>query len=309
MPLKLTHQPVLVSEVIDGLNINPNGIYIDGTFGRGGHSQTILDKLDKNGHLIAIDKDSDAIECAKKISDPRFKIFQGSFASIKKLLEKENVVEKIDGILLDLGVSSPQFDDASRGFSFQKEGPLDMRMNKEEGISLAEWLNKTTQQTLEKIIKEYGEERYAKRISKKIIEARDQKLIKTTTELADIVAKAHPAWTHDRHPATKTFQALRIFINNELEDLETALSQCLDLLKIGGRLLVITFHSLEDRIVKHFIQQESKGDEAWRKLPLRQTELNARLRRIGQQIRPSDAEIKNNPRARSATLRIAEKIK
>lgn len=294
---------------MEGLHIHPNGIYIDATFGRGGHSKAILEKLDKTGKLFAIDKDSDAITAAKKIEDPRFKIFQGSFAEIKNLTEKENILGFVDGILLDLGVSSPQFDDAARGFSFRLEGPLDMRMNKNQGVPLSKWLNTVTEGVLRETIKIYGEERFAKRIAKSIIEERDKKEITTTTELAEIVAKAHPAWEWGKHPATRTFQALRIFINNELEDLKIVLSQCLDLLKPGGRLLVISFHSLEDRIVKNFIQQEVHGDKNTRKLPLRETELNIRLRTIGKAIKPDAFEIEQNPRARSAVLRIVEKIK
>lgn len=309
MPPIFMHQPVLLSAVMEGLNIHPNGIYIDGTFGRGGHSKAILERLDKDGRLLAIDKDSDAIEAAKKMNDPRFKIFQGSFANIKNLTEKEDILGNVDGILLDLGVSSPQFDDATRGFSFRLEGPLDMRMNKNQGVPLSKWLNTVTEEVLRETIKTYGEERFAKRIARSIIEERDKKEITTTTELAEIVAKAHPAWEWGKHPATRTFQALRIFINNELEDLTIALSQCLDLLKPGGRLLVISFHSLEDRLVKRFIQQEVHGDENTRKLPLREAELNIRLRNIGRAIRPDAFEIKQNPRARSAVLRIVEKIK
>lgn len=308
-PPVFTHQPVLLSAVMEGLHIHPNGIYIDATFGRGGHSKAILEKLDKTGKLFAIDKDSDAITAAKKIEDPRFKIFQGSFAEIKNLTEKENILGFVDGILLDLGVSSPQFDDAARGFSFRLEGPLDMRMNKNQGVPLSKWLNTVTEGVLRETIKIYGEERFAKRIAKSIIEERDKKEITTTTELAEIVAKAHPAWEWGKHPATRTFQALRIFINNELEDLKIVLSQCLDLLKPGGRLLVISFHSLEDRIVKNFIQQEVHGDKNTRKLPLRETELNIRLRTIGKAIKPDAFEIEQNPRARSAVLRIVEKIK
>jgi 16S rRNA (cytosine1402-N4)-methyltransferase len=308
-PPVFTHLPVLLSAVTEGLNICSNGIYIDGTFGRGGHSKAILEKLEKSGRLFAIDKDSDAIEAAKKIDDPRFKIFQGSFRDIKNLTEKEEISGNVSGILLDLGVSSPQFDDAARGFSFRLEGPLDMRMNKSQGWPLSEWLKTVKEETLRQIIKEYGEERFAKKIAKSIIEERDKKEITTTTELAEIVAKAHPAWEWGKHPATQTFQALRIFINNELEDLKIALSQCLDLLKPGGRLLVISFHSLEDRLVKQFIQKEVHGDKNTRKLPLREAELNIRLRIIGKAIRPSAFEIEQNPRARSAVLRIVEKIK
>jgi 16S rRNA (cytosine1402-N4)-methyltransferase len=308
-PVVFAHQPVLLSAVLDKLDVQPEGIYIDGTFGRGGHSSAILEKLKPQGRLIAVDKDAEAVEAGKKIQDSRFKIFQGSFTQIKEIAETENLLGKVEGILLDLGVSSPQIDNPARGFSFRSEGPLDMRMNKNEGISLSSWLEVVNETTLCQIIKEYGEERYAKKIARKIIEARNEKMITTTIQLAKIISDAHPAWVPGKHPATRTFQALRIFINNELEELKIVLRQSLDILKIGGRLLVISFHSLEDRIVKHFIQEEVQGDENYRKLPLRTSELNIRLRAIGKAIRPESREIKQNPRARSAVLRTMEKIK
>jgi 16S rRNA (cytosine1402-N4)-methyltransferase len=302
MVASYTHQPVLLSEVLEGLAIKPSGIYVDGTFGRGGHAAGILEKLNAQGKLIAIDKDQDAVEAAKKIKDPRLYIFQGSFADIKTMVH-----EKADGILLDLGVSSPQLENAARGFSFRGEGPLDMRMDITQGKSLKDWLSNVKEEKLYNIIKTYGEEKFAKRIAKAIINERNH--LETTTALAEVIAKAHPRWPRDKHPATQTFQALRIWINNELEDLKTALPACLDLLKIGGRLCVISFHSLEDRIVKQFFQGEIQLDAEWKKVPIRQTEIETRIRWVKRKIRPSLQEIKQNPRARSAVLRIVEKMK
>jgi 16S rRNA (cytosine1402-N4)-methyltransferase len=306
-----THQPVLLSEAIEGLNIKPNGIYIDTTFGRGGHSLAILEKLNKKGKLIAIDKDNTAVKEAKKIKDKRFTIYQGSFIGIKKITDIEGCTGNVDGILMDLGVSSPQLDDASRGFSFRKEGPLDMRMDTTEGKPLSEYLEKMTEKKLEEIIKTYGEEKFARRISKAIVEASKIEKITTTIQLANIIAKAHPSWKKDKHPATQTFQALRIFMNNELTDIHTTLPICLEVLKVGGRLIVISFHSLEDRMMKKFIQQEVHGSKSKNllKVPLRHKELSVKLQCVGRAIRPSTNEISYNPRAKSAILRIVEKIK
>jgi len=302
MDASYAHQPVLLLEVLEGLAVVPEGTYVDGTFGRGGHSRGILEKLNTQGKLIAIDKDNDAIAEAKKIKDPRFHIFQGSFADIKEMLH-----EKVDGILLDLGVSSPQLENAARGFSFRGDGPLDMRMDTRQGKTLKEFLSIVKEETLYKIIKEYGEEKYAKRITKAIIAEKNN--IETTTQLADIIAKAHPRWVPDKHPATQTFQALRIYINNELDDLKIALPACIDLLKTGGRLCVISFHSLEDRIVKQFFQGEIQLDAALKKIPIQQAKLETKIRWVSRKIRPSLEEIKRNPRARSAVLRIVEKTK
>jgi 16S rRNA (cytosine1402-N4)-methyltransferase len=309
MPQTNYHLSVLLSEVVEGLITDQSGIYIDGTFGRGGHSRAILDKLNKNGRLYAFDKDPAAIQFAAQVTDPRFRIIQGSFTEIVKIAKKENIEGKINGILLDLGVSSPQLDDAQRGFSFLRYGPLDMRMDPERGLSVAEWLNKVKEESLTEIIKTYGEERFAKRIARSIIKSRDEKPLTTTTALAEIIKKAHPAWERDKHPATRTFQALRIFINEELTELQAVLPHCLQVLRIGGRLAVISFHSLEDRIVKRFIQQEVEGDPILKELPIRRQETISRLRSIGRATRPSAVELKQNPRARSAVLRIVEKIK
>lgn len=305
------HQPVLLSEVIEGMNIQPNGIYIDATFGRGGHSRAILKKLDKAGRLIGIDKDSEAVKAAKQIKDNRFTIYHGSFSEIKKIAGKENCLGDVSGILLDLGVSSPQLDTPDRGFSFRQEGPLDMRMDTENNYPLSWHLGKLSEKKLEEIIRDYGEEKFARRIAKAIVSARREKTFTTTTQLAEVVAKAHPAWKRGKHPATQTFQALRIFINQELDDLKKTLPDCLDVLKSGGRLLAISFHSLEDRMVKKFIQQEAQGsnEKSLQKIPLRQSEFSARVRCVGRAIRPCAAEVNTNPRAQSAVLRIVEKIK
>ena len=313
MPAAYPHQPVLLKEVIANLNIVPAGIYIDGTFGRGGHSLALLKKLDHNSRVIAIDKDPDAVQVGTIASknDPRLKIFQGSFSSISAIAEKENIANKVNGILLDLGVSSPQVDNPERGFSFRREGPLDMRMDTTQGLTLLECLKNIKPEKLAEIIKIYGEEKFARKIARAIKNAVSANTLTTTTALAEVIAKAHPAWKKERHPATKTFQALRIFINQELEELKITLPKCIDILKPGGRLLVISFHSLEDRMTKKFIRREIQGneDKYWQKLPLRQLDLNIRLRSVGKAIRPSASEINVNPRARSAILRIVEKIK
>lgn len=309
----MTHQSVLFHESLEALNIQAKGIYVDATFGRGGHSMAILEKLDEKGRLIVIDKDSSAIEaahaCFKK--DARCAIYQDSFANIKAIAEQEGISGKIDGILLDLGVSSPQLDTAERGFSFLKEGPLDMRMDQREGMSAADWIRHTREEDIANVLYEYGDERYSRRIARSIVEERRQHPIETTTALAQIIAKAHPAWEKHKHPATKSFQAIRIFINHELDDLQEILKESVNLLAKGGRLVVISFHSLEDRIVKQFLKKQSEGEFVPSFIPMTSDELSAAIsmKRIGKAIRPSMEEIAKNPRARSATLRIGEKIK
>lgn len=302
------HQPVLLSAVLEGLRIKPAGIYVDATFGRGGHSLPMLDKLNQQGRLVAIDKDPSAIAVARAIKDKRLTVCHGSFTTLNQIAMRENITGLVDGILLDLGVSSPQLDDAQRGFSFRHEGPLDMRMDNTQGIPVSQWLRQVSEETLCQIIKTYGEEKFAKKISRAIIHEIKNHPIETTTHLARIIAKAHPAWTHDRHPATKTFQALRIYMNNELKDLKTVLPQCLNVLATGGRLLVISFHSLEDRIVKRFINHQMTGEIYLRQLPIRQKALNPQVQYIKKMVRPDIAETNVNPRARSAILRIVEKI-
>jgi 16S rRNA (cytosine1402-N4)-methyltransferase len=308
----LVHQPVLLEKVLEYLTVSPNGIYIDGTFGRGGHSTEILKRLDNSGLLLAIDKDPAAILAAEKLAtDLRFSIQQGSFTTLHAQVAAKGWLGKVAGILLDLGVSSPQLDDASRGFSFLRDGPLDMRMDSSQGQSAAEWINTTTESEIIDVLKSYGEERYARRIAAFIIEARQEMPIVTTGRLAEIVSKAHPRWEPNKHPATRTFQAIRIFINRELDELKQVLPQSLDILKPGGRLVVISFHSLEDKIVKHFLAQHGSAANLPRELPLTAKELqsNLRLKKVSGAIRATEAEIAHNPRARSAILRVMEKIK
>ena len=307
------HTPVLLNEVLEHLAVKANGIYIDATFGRGGHSQEIFARLDETGFLLALDKDAEAVASAPQYlrQDPRFYIEQDSFTSLHRQATAKAWVGKVDGILLDLGVSSPQLDDAHRGFSFTKNGPLDMRMDHRQTLKAVTWINTAEVTEIAEVLKKYGEERYAKRIAQHIVAERDRSLIETTEHLADIVTKANPRWEPHKHPATRAFQAIRIFINAELTELTTVLPQTLDLLKIGGRLLVISFHSLEDRIVKDFSNVQSSTAHLPRGLPLTQIELQAhvRLKKINGVIRASQAELNQNPRARSAILRVMEKIK
>jgi 16S rRNA (cytosine1402-N4)-methyltransferase len=276
---------------------------IDGTFGRGGHSQLLLSKLDPTARLIAFDKDLDAIAVANKIIDPRLSIIHSSFAQMDQYAEPDS----IDGILLDLGISSPQVDEAHRGFSFRRDGPLDMRMNTDQGITAAEWLEQAPQEEITKVIKTYGEERFASKIAKAIVAKREEGLSpKTTLQLANLVASVVRTREPGQDPATRTFQALRIFINRELEDLEQGLKAALSLLKPGGRLAVISFHSLEDRIVKQFLQAHAKV-EVPRGLPVREKDLPQSALEIISRVRPSKEELEENPRARSAIMRVAEK--
>ncbi|MFT3741239.1 MAG: 16S rRNA (cytosine(1402)-N(4))-methyltransferase RsmH [Gammaproteobacteria bacterium] len=307
------HTPVLLDEVIQYLAIKPHGIYVDGTFGRGGHAQAILQHLNAEGRLFATDKDWEAIQIAKHqpvFQDQRFDIQQGSFTQLYALLLEQHSIGNVDGILLDLGVSSPQLDTAERGFSFTHDGPLDMRMDNTQSMDAKRWLQEKTEAEMAQVFKQYGEERFARRIAKAIAQARQQSPIETTKQLADIVAKAHPRWEPHKHPATRTFQAIRIAVNSELTELATVLQQSLDILKPGGRLLVISFHSLEDQIVKDFITEHATTAHIPKDLPLTHTALQARLRlkRINGAIRPSEAECRHNIRARSAILRIMEKL-
>ena len=304
------HKSVLFEESIEALNIHPDGIYIDGTFGRGGHAKAILDKLGEKGRLYCFDKDPDAISYSKTLfeNESRFAIVQDSFANMRQQATNWGIEQNVNGVFLDLGVSSPQLDDASRGFSFLRDGPLDMRMNPDGDMSAAEWLTTEKESEIARVLKEYGEERYAKRIAKAIVTAREEESLTSTTQLADIIAKAHPAWEKHKHPATRSFQAIRIYINKELSDLEDFLGQALDVLAPGGRLAIISFHSLEDRLVKRYIQKKVKGDDFPLDLPIQNSQLNKTLKKIGKLIIPSDEETANNPRARSGRLRVAEKL-
>ena len=304
------HVSVLYKESLDALAIVEDGIYVDGTFGRGGHSQAILDRLGQGGRLFALDKDPEALEYAKETleEDSRFTIVQSSFAELERMAQQWGIVGNVNGVLLDLGVSSPQLDDASRGFSFRQDGPLDMRMNPEQGKSAAEWLATVKEADLTQVIKTYGEERYAKRIARAIVNTRAKQAINTTSQLAKIVAEAHPAWEKGKHPATRTFQAIRIYINQELDDLKSVLGQAADILAPGGRLAVISFHSLEDKIVKQFIQRESSAGDIPPGLGVPESYIHRKLKRVGKMIHPSEQECQQNSRARSARLRIAEKM-
>lgn len=305
-----SHQPVLLKETLDALSVKPDGKYVDGTFGRGGHASEIVQRLGPEGRLLVMDKDPQAIVAARQLfaDDARIVVAKGSFALLSQKAEELQWAGDIDGILLDLGVSSPQLDDAQRGFSFRRDGVLDMRMDTDSGRSAAEWIAQVKEQELITVLREFGEERYAKRIARAIVKAREMQPIRTTRQLATIIAQANPNWEKGKDPATRSFQAIRIFINNELEELKAGLAQVTSLLKTGGRLVVISFHSLEDRIVKRFIRDQARGDDYPAGLPVTLAQLNPRLKPIGKAIRPSEAELAVNPRARSSVLRVAEKI-
>ncbi len=304
------HLPVLLTETVASLDVKPNGLYVDGTFGRGGHARAVLAQLSDQGHLLGLDKDPAAIAAGQSLAeeDPRFSIEQCSFAELATPINARLWQGKVDGILLDIGVSSPQIDVAERGFSFQKDGPLDMRMNPDVGISAAQWLAKAEMSDIETVIKTLGEERYGKRIARAIVEARELSPITTTKHLATLVDKASPSREKNKHPATRTFQAIRIYINNELEDLKAGLEQALEVLAVGGRLAVISFHSLEDRIVKRYFRDQALGDDYPSDFPIRAADLNPRIRLIGKAIKADKAELAVNPRARSAVLRVVEKL-
>ncbi|MFN8769555.1 MAG: 16S rRNA (cytosine(1402)-N(4))-methyltransferase RsmH [Neisseriaceae bacterium] len=303
-----THYSVLLNESIELLNIKSDGIYVDGTFGRGGHSKAILAKLGKNGRLIAFDKDLEAIEYAKQnILDERLLVVHDSFANLKKYLRSNNI-KQIDGLLLDLGVSSPQLDNASRGFSFSKDAKLDMRMDITRGSSLKEWINKVEEPELDQILWRYGEERFHKRIAHQIIKLRSIKPITTTAQLAKIIEDSIPFRDKGQHPATRSFQALRIVINNELNDLEQILDDVPDLLSIYGRVVVISFHSLEDRIVKSKFNELSKAKEL-PKWVIANNEKDINYKIIAKKVKATDTEINENVRSRSAILRCLEKLK
>lgn len=304
------HQSVLLAEVIENLAIKSDGVYIDATFGRGGHAEAILAALGPEGRLLAMDKDPTAVAFAREhfAHDKRFVIQHGTFAGLKQFIEKENLLGKISGILFDLGVSSPQLDDPDRGFSFMRSGQLDMRMDYSQGVSAATWLTHVDEKELADILWKYGEERFSRRVARAIVTVRQETPITTTAQLAEIIAKAIPTWQKGKHPATRSFQAIRIAVNKELEELELGLAQAVDVLAIGGRLLVISFHSLEDRLVKHFMQHQERGDEIPAGLPIKHMNIEIPFKRLGRAIKPSDEEISVNPRARSAILRIGEKL-
>jgi 16S rRNA (cytosine1402-N4)-methyltransferase len=303
------HETVLLKEAVDALITKLEGVYVDGTFGRGGHSAEVLKRLARQGRLIGIDKDPQAIEAGQQLmkQDSRFQIVQGSFADAPKFLQLQGF-GKIDGVLLDLGVSSPQLDQSERGFSFMRDGYLDMRMNPEQGQSAAQWLARAAESEIASVLKEFGEERFAKRMARAVMAERAHTPIETTLHLAKVIADAHPAWERGKNPATKAFQGIRIFINNELGDLTDFLDRTLDMLEIGGRMVIISFHSLEDRIVKRFIKRHVRGDELPANLPVTVDKLNRRLKQIGKPVRANEFEVDQNVRSRSAIMRVAEKI-
>ncbi|MER2514250.1 MAG: 16S rRNA (cytosine(1402)-N(4))-methyltransferase RsmH [Nitrosomonas ureae] len=307
------HTPVLLHAAVDALALKPDGVYVDATFGRGGHSRLILSGLGECGRLIALDRDPAAVLSGEAITDKRFCIRHGSFSRVREILQALEITQ-IDGMLLDLGVSSPQLEDIARGFSFQSAGPLDMRMDISGGQTASEWLSTVTESELERVIKKYGEERFARQVARAIIAARTRQPIVTTLQLAGIVTAAVRTRQRDskRHPATRTFQAIRIYLNQELEELALVLPQCVDLLRPGGRLVVISFHSLEDRMVKQFIRAAASTDNLPRGVPVREEELQRfskqTLRPVGRAIRSDELEVAENVRSRSAVMRVSERI-
>ena len=301
------HKTVLLKEAVEALRIKADGTYVDATFGRGGHSRAILAQLGRSGRLLAIDRDPEALACAATISDSRLAVFQANFGRIGQVVAEADLAG-VDGVLLDLGVSSPQLDSAARGFSFRLDGPLDMRMDPGHGKTAAEWLAQASEQEIGEVIRRHGEERFAKQIARAIVTARSSGPIDRTRQLAQIVAKAVPTREPSQDPATRTFQALRIHINQELEELEITLPKCLEMLYTGGRLVVISFHSLEDRIVKHYMRAQAQPGALPARLPVRAAELpKPRMKLVGKPIYPTDDEVTANPRARSAVMRVAER--
>lgn len=303
------HKTVLLREAVDALVVERDGQYVDGTFGRGGHSREILERLGPSGRLLALDKDLAAASAAASIKegDERFDFEHCSFAQLPHQLRRKGI-RAVDGILLDLGVSSPQLDEGERGFSFTHDGPLDMRMDTSSGQTAAEWLAQASHGEIARVLREYGEERHAGRIANGILRARDEAPLLTTSRLAKVVAEANPSWERHKHPATRAFQGIRIFINSELDDLEILLGEVIDILKPGGRLVVISFHSLEDRVVKQFIRRMARGEQPPRGVPVRDSELRRPLKPVGKAVKASDAELAANPRARSAVMRVAERL-
>ncbi|WP_043526789.1 16S rRNA (cytosine(1402)-N(4))-methyltransferase RsmH [Litchfieldella xinjiangensis] len=303
------HASVLLEGAVDALIHDPAGAYLDGTFGRGGHSRAILERLAPEGRLLAIDRDPQALDEARNIDDARFTIEQGEFAHLRALAAQHGLDGRLSGILLDIGVSSPQLDDPDRGFSFLRDGPLDMRMDPTQGESAAKWLSHASVDEMARIFKSYGEERFAKRIARAIAERRQTQPFERTQDLAEVIKAAHPAWEKGKHPATRVFQAMRIHLNGELEQLDAALYAALDALSPGGHLVVISFHSLEDRRVKRFIRDQARGDTHLpRGMPIREDQLNRRLEPVGKAQRPGADEVEANPRSRSAVMRVARKL-
>ncbi len=307
---QVSHRAVLLDEAVEALITDPDGFYIDGTFGRGGHSAAMLQRLSEAGRLLAVDKDPEACAWgAERFRDePRFEMVHGSFADLAKLAIERGVAGRVQGVLLDLGVSSPQLDEAHRGFSFRQDGPLDMRMDPGSGLSAAEWLARAEEKEIATVLREYGEEKFSRRMAAAIVRERQRAPIVRTEQLAAIISAANPAWEKGKHPATRAFQAIRIFINRELEDLQQMLADVLDVLAVGGRLVVISFHSLEDRLVKRFIRRQEQGPPLPRGLPVREADIERRMKSIGKAVRAGALERDDNTRARSAIMRVAEKL-
>lgn len=305
----MSHETVLLDEAVAALLTDVNGRYVDGTFGRGGHSRRILSELGSTGSLMGIDKDTQAIEVGHALEgeDDRFKVVHGSFDGLAGYL-KDCEWSTVTGVLLDLGVSSPQLDQADRGFSFMQDGPLDMRMDVTSGLTAAQWLADASEDEIIVVLKEYGEERFARRMARAIIEEREENPIVTTAHLARIVSEANPAWEKGKHPATRAFQAIRIQINDELGGLKSVLQQAVEALDVGGRLVVISFHSLEDRIVKRFMRDLVKGPAIPRGVPVMHAQVASKFRLTGKAMKPSAGEVEANPRARSAVMRILERV-
>lgn len=308
----MQHLPVLFAETLQALDVKSDGVYIDCTFGRGGHSRGILDRLGSGGRLLALDRDFEAIhsEVAREMAnDSRFSLHHACFSAIGDIAAQENVQGQVDGILMDLGVSSPQLDTPERGFSFLYDGPLDMRMDHSSGLTAAQWLAEVDERDLVKVLFEYGEERFARRIARAIVEKRRDESLSTTRQLVDLIVNSVPVRERHKHPATRTFQAIRIEINRELDELKNGLAQAVNVLKPGGRLVVISFHSLEDRIVKHFIRAESGAKHDPGRMPVKESEIDKGvLRKVGKAIKAGADEVALNPRSRSAVLRVAERV-
>lgn len=313
MTSSFRHITVLLDEAVEALAVRADGCYMDGTFGRGGHSRLILERLGPDGRLLGFDKDPQAIATGNALAaeDGRFVVVQRSFADLGEEAAARGLLGKVDGLLLDLGVSSPQLDDAERGFSFLNDGPLDMRMNPDAGISAAQFIASASADEIARVFKEYGEERFAKRMARAVVERRELKPFERTADLAQVLTDANPAWEKGKNPATRAFQGLRIHVNNELGDLERGLDAALEALAVGGRLVVISFHSLEDRIVKQFMKRQAKGeaDNLPRDLPIIPKAFEPRLKLLGKPIYAGEAELKANPRSRSAVMRVAEKLR
>jgi 16S rRNA (cytosine1402-N4)-methyltransferase len=303
------HQPVLLEEAVEALNIRADGKYLDGTFGRGGHSRAILARLSEQGRLFSLDRDPEAVAAGKEMmgSDPRFSIVQGNFAEMDRYVREWGVEEGLDGILLDLGVSSPQLDNPERGFSFMGDGPLDMRMNPLQGVTAADWLSEAPERELSRVFWEFGEERHARRIARSIVMARQRQRLETTGQLAKLIENTVGRREKNKHPATRCFQAIRIYINKELANLARGLEAAIRGLRPGGRLVLISFHSLEDRLVKRTFKEAVRPGKVRRNIP-EHPDLKPSMKLIGKAIRPGEYELSVNPRARSATMRVAEKL-